>query len=133
MSRPLLLSLCAFAAPVFFCPNISEASEFVFQGQNAALFPGANPSDTTALMNSVHKPSPTSTAPTISPATLIEQSIEGQISSKIYNDIFNGSALSGNFNLGGGNTISYVRAGGYVTITIVSPTSGTTTLTVPDA
>ncbi len=110
----------------------ADASNLVFQGQNAGLFPGANPSDTSVLMNSVEKPTAKSTISSISPATLIEQSIVSQISSKIYNDMFKGSAPSGSYDLGGGNTISYLREGGYITVTITSPGNGTTTLTVLD-
>ncbi|MDR3425162.1 MAG: curli assembly protein CsgF [Alphaproteobacteria bacterium] len=122
----------ATAALACLWANASRASALVFQGQNAALFPNANPSDTAALMNSVVKPtSPTSTT-SINPGTLILQSVESQISSQIYNDIFSGSAASGYYNLGGGNTISYLRANGEITITIVDPSNGTTTLTVPD-
>ena len=112
---------------------VAEASNLTFQGQNAGLFSTANPSDTSVLMNSVAKPVVTSTIPSISPATLIEQSVVSQISSKIYNQIFSGTAASGSYDLGGGNTISYLRSGGYVTINITSPTTGTTTLTVPDS
>ena len=110
----------------------AEASSFIFQGQNAGLFSSANPSDTSVLMNSVSKPVATSTIPTINPATLIEQSVVSQISSKIYNQIFSGTAVSGSYDLGGGNSINYLRSGGYVTINITSPSNGTTTLTVPD-
>lgn len=119
--------------------NSAGAGALVFQGQNAALFPGANPSDTSTLMNSVPKPggangaaaaAAAATAP--SPATLVEQAIESQISSKIYNDIFNSSATSGTFNLGGGNIISFVKTGGNIIITFIDPVHGTTTITVPD-
>ena len=109
---------------------VAEASNLTFQGQNAGLFSTANPSDTSVLMNSVVKPVVTSTP--ISSATMIEQSIISQLSSKIYNDIFKGSAASGSYDLGSGNSISYKRSGGYITVNIISPTNGTTTLTVLD-
>ena len=126
-ARSLWLAVL-FAGP----SPIAYASNLTFQGQNAGLFSGANPSDTSILMNSVVKPTPSSSIPTLSPATLIEQSIVSQISSKIYNDIFKGTAASGYYDLGGGNTISYTRSGGYITVNITSPGSGTTTLTVLD-
>ena len=107
----------------------AEASNLTFQGQNAGLFPTANPSDTSVLMNSVAKPVATSS---ISSATLIEQSIVSQISLKVYNEIFKGTAASGSYDLGGGNSISYKRSGGYITVNITSPSNGTTTLTVLD-
>ena len=107
----------------------AEASIFIFQGQNAGLFSSANPSDTSVLMNSVSKPVVTSS---ISSATLIEQSIVSQISLKIYNEIFKGSAVSGSYDLGGGNSISYKRSSGYITVNLTNPGNGTTTLTVLD-
>jgi len=126
-----LLFFTAFLT--FGCSTNTEASQLVFQGQNAALFPNANPADTAALMNSVHKPSqPASTLPVVSPATLIQQSVQSQISSKIYNDIFTGTSASGFYDLGGGSSIGYTRSGGYITISITNPANGTTTITVPD-
>ncbi len=110
----------------------SEGSPLVFQGQNAGLFSTANPSDITVFMNSVAKPVATSSASSITPATQIQQSIVSQISSRIYNEIFKGSAASGYYDLGGGNSINYVREGGYITVTINSTKNGTTTLTVLD-
>jgi hypothetical protein len=109
------------------------ASELVFQGQNAALFPGANPSDTSALMNSVVKPNaPPATTATLSPSSLILQSVESQLSTEIYNGIFNTSNASGTYNLGGGNSISFVRPGNG-TIQITIDQDGTNTeITVPD-
>ena len=80
-------------------------------------------------MNSVSKPVVTSS---ISSATLIEQSIVSQISLKIYNEIFKGSAVSGSYDLGGGNSISYKRSSGYITVNLTNPGNGTTTLTVLD-
>jgi len=107
----------------------AEASTLTFQGQNAGLFSSANPSDTSMLMNSVAKPAVTSS---ISSATLIEQSIISQISLKIYNEIFKGTAASGSYDLGGGNAISYMRSGGYITVKLTNPGNGTTTLSVLD-
>jgi hypothetical protein len=110
----------------------AEASNLVFQGQNAGLFSTANPAGTAVLMNSVAKPVATSAASSITPATQIQQSIVSQISSRIYNEIFKGSGVSGYYDLGGGNSISYLREGGYITVTINSTKNGTTTLTVLD-
>lgn len=110
----------------------AQASNLTFQGQNAGLFPGANPSDTSVLMNSVAKPAVSPGSYSINPSTLIEQSILSQISSKIYNQIFQGTAASGYYDLGNGSTVSYARSGGYITINITSPTNGTTTISVPD-
>jgi len=112
--------------------SVANASPFTFQGQNSALFPGSNPYGLSSMMNSVTKPEVTSSLSSINPARLIQQSIISQISSKIYNDMFKGSATSGSYDLGGGNAISYLRSDGYITITITSPDNGTTTLTVLD-
>ena len=109
--------------------SVADASNLTFQGQNAGLFSTANPSDTAVLMNSVAKPAVTSS---ISSATLIEQSIISQISLKIYNEIFKGTAASGSYDLGGGNAISYMRSGGYITVKLTNPGNGTTTLSVLD-
>jgi hypothetical protein len=110
----------------------AEASNLIFQGQNAGLFSSANPAGTSVLMNSVAKPVATSASSSISSATLIQQSIVSQLSMKIYNEIFKGSGAAGSYDLGGGNSISYLREGGYITVTIINPKNGTTTLTVLD-
>jgi hypothetical protein len=131
--KRLSLSLLALAALTGFSADGASASELLFTGQNAALFPQANPADTAALMNSVHKPSPdTSSSTAVSASRLIQQSLESRISSKIYNDIFDSAEASGFYDLGNGSTISYVRAGGNITITINDPANGSTVITVPD-
>ncbi len=118
---------------VFACLSpAAEASNLTFQGQNAGLFSTANPAGTSVLMNSVAKPVATSAYSSISSATMIQQSIVSQISVRIYNEIFKGSGASGSYDLGGGNSISYLREGGYITVTITNPANGTTTLTVLD-
>lgn len=110
----------------------AEGSPLIFQGQNAGLFSTANPAGTAVLMNSVTKPVATSAASSISSATLIQQSIVSQLSMRIYNEIFKGSGVSGYYDLGGGNSINYLREGGYITVTIINSKNGTTTLTVLD-
>lgn len=111
------------------------ASTLLFQGQNAAIFPGANPSGQPLLLESVQRPvnpALSSANSALTPASLIEQSVESQISAQIYNQIFNTSNASGSFSLGNGSLINYVRAGGNVEITITDPVNGTTTITIPD-
>ncbi|HEU5048473.1 MAG TPA: hypothetical protein VFT64_11600 [Rickettsiales bacterium] len=101
--------LISAASLALITASSAYASPLVFQGQNAALFPGANPSDTALLMNSVPKPAsdPTSQA-NLTSANLIQSAIESQISSKIYNDIFgSGAASSGSEVLGNGNIIKW--------------------------
>ncbi len=109
-------------------PPAAIASNFTFQGQNAGLFPNANPSDIAILMNSVNKP--TSTPANLTTSALIQESVISQISTKMYNDIFNGTAAAGYYDLGGGSSISFKRSAGYVTLTVVDPINGSTTLTV---
>jgi hypothetical protein len=110
----------------------AEASSLVFTGQNAALFNTANPSDTALLMNSVNKDRAASISNTKQSITeMIQNAVVGQISSKIYNDIFNGTAASGFYDLGNGESVSFIRTATEITITIVSAASGTTVITVP--
>lgn len=127
---------CIVAA-TFLMVSDAAASGLVFQGQNAALFPGANPSDTTMLMNSVPKPAAaasSSQSSAISASALVLQSIEAQISSKVYNDIFGvGARASGTDLLGDGSSISWAPAtdgSGRIVVTIVSPNGTSTTFQV---
>lgn len=121
------------AAAVMMFAGQASASGLTFQGQNAALFPGANPSDTAALMNSVpKKKAPPTPTPGIDPAQLILQSVQSQTSSRIFAQIFNSANASGNYDLGGGSSISFVRIGGNIEITFIDPVHGTTTITLPD-
>ncbi len=111
----------------------AQASSLVFRGQNVALFPYANPSGLSAMMNSVKKRTQASSvSASLSTSALIQHALASQISSRIYQDIFQGTNLSGFYDLGDGNSISYVRGGGYITIEIVSPDNGSTTITLPD-
>ena len=116
------------------CFNPAFASSIIFQGQNAALFSGANPSDTTALMSSVVKPNNpnAASASALSTQSLILQSVESQISTHINNIIFNNANAAGSFNLGNGSLISFVRAAGLLTINLTDPVHGLTTITIPD-
>ncbi len=122
-----LLSLGLFAAG-----SDALAGTLEFHGQNAALFSGANPSDTSAMMSSVTKPTtPSPFSNQTTAASLIVQALESQISSRIYNDIFGGSNTAGSYDLGGGNIISYSKAKNIVTITILDPVNGKTQIQVP--
>ena len=118
----------------------ANASNILFVGQNAGLFPTANPNDTAILMNSVPKKNATASTSngtsglsSYTAATLIENAVASQISNSIYNQIFDKNApATRNFDLGGGNAIHYTREGGYITIDFTSPTTGTTTIVLPD-
>lgn len=113
-------------------PHQAVAGTLEFHGQNAALFPTANPSDTTLMMNSV--PSPSNAAASQQNASnLIQQAVESQISTRIYNDIFNGTATAGSFNLGGGDSISYTRSNGMINLNITDPVNGSTQISLPSS
>lgn len=124
----------------FICHSATaQASSLVFQGQNVGLFPNANPNSVSVLMNSVSKKKATASTTAagsagLNPASMIQNALVSQISTAIYKQIFdvNGPG-SGFYDLGGGNTISYEQntTDQTVTITIVSATTGTTTVIVP--
>ncbi len=92
--------------------TISTASPLVFEGQNAGLFPGANPAAIGILTNSLVKPQ--NTGATVSgnqfstekaEGSLLAQSIFAQQQTEINNQIFNcGTNCQPTFsiNLGGG-------------------------------
>jgi hypothetical protein len=117
-------------------PSIgAQANPISFTGRNAAIFSEANPLNQQLMLESTVRPANpalTSSLSGITPASLILQSVEGQISNKINSEIFNGSNASGFFDLGGGNSINYLRTGGNIVINITDPVHGTTTITVPD-
>jgi|GEM_PF-6175704 len=131
VSISLNIYICLF----FVLGSNAFASPLLFDPKNSAFFSGANSSSTTTLMSSVVRPAnPNSTtASGISSANLIEQGLISQISTKITNDIFSTSNDSGNYDLGNGNTISFVRdiTNATVVITIVNSKTGTTVVTLP--
>ncbi len=126
----LFLCLCSLLA---LNVSVAEASPLTFRGQNAALFPDANPNATAALMNTVVKPTPKpKPATAIDQNRLIIQGLESQITNKIYNDIFDTHNASGSYQLPGGGSISFVRSGGNIEITIIDSSGATSEITVPD-
>jgi hypothetical protein len=132
--RQFLHAAIILALTVFLSID-ARANSITFTGRNAAIFSGANPLDQQLMLESVVRPANpalTSSLGGITPASLILQSVEGQISNQINSEIFNGSNASGFFDLGGGNSISYLRTGGNIVINITDPVHGTTTVTVPD-
>jgi hypothetical protein len=133
--RSIMMGVAGAVAVLCYSPP-SEASTIVFQGKNAGLFPTANPNAVGILMNSVPKKNATEKPKTttgINTATMIQSAVASQISNRIYQDIFNGTAQTGYYDLGDGNSINYARSEGYITITITNPSNGSTTITVPDA
>jgi hypothetical protein len=110
----------------------ASASTILFQGSNPAFFPNANPGAIAQLMDSVRKPTDPATAAAANannPSSIVQQAVESEISSKINDIIFNTNNASGTFNLGGGNEITFSRAGGQLTINVTEP-SGTTQFTL---
>lgn len=129
-----ILAGTAFSLALVCFSGQASASNILFEGSNPAFFPSANPNAITQLMNSVRRPTDPSTlaaATANSPAALVQQAVESQISAKINDIIFNTSNASGSFNLGGGNLINFSRSGGFLTINITQP-SGTTQFTLSD-
>lgn len=114
----------AAAALIIFTAGYASANPLVFQGQNAAIFPGANPSDTTLMMSSTPKParSSTTSATSLSSSAYIVQTLEAQLSNKIYNDIFgSGASPNGSHVLPDGTIISWATVAGVVQITEKKP------------
>ena len=116
--------------------NNAAASTLVFTGQNAALFNTANPNDTSTLMNSVVKPNNPNggSGSALSGSNFIIQSLESQIITRDYNQIFNTAGGQGGSFIVGNTTVTYdngVTNPGFFTITIT--TGGkSTTITVPN-
>lgn len=111
------------------------ASTLLFEGKNPALFSGANPAGFSSIMSSVLRPSDPSMdslAELSSPAALIQRAVASQISTEINNQIFDTNNPSGSYDLGDGNLISFIRSDGNVIITITSPITGITVITLPD-
>ncbi|NTV67091.1 MAG: hypothetical protein HGB06_05300 [Chlorobaculum sp.] len=131
-----LIRIIAVYLTVIFCQLPSAgASPLVFQGQNAGLFPSANPNSTAILMNSVPKKNATaSTTPStgLNTSMLIQNAIISNMNMKITEAIFGDDHLSGNFDLGNGNSISYLHSDGNIIVTIINPNTGTTTIVVPE-
>jgi len=116
----------ALSAPVF-------SSEIIFEGKNPGIFSSAPPNGISALMNSVVRPEdPAIDAGALDPAELIQRGILSKVSTEINDQIFDVNNASGSYDLGGGNLVSFIRAGGDLIITIVNVQTGTTVITLPD-
>jgi hypothetical protein len=128
-------ALISALAAVVCCAVPAQASSLVFQPHNSAIFADANPGNSAALMSGVDRPKDprqSAAASGLTPAAIVQQSVLGQISANINQQIFKGGHASGSFDLGGGNLISYTRAGGNVIINVTDPRTGTTVITLPD-
>lgn len=127
------------AAAALFCSTASAsfASPLVFEGNNAALFNSAPPSGQSLMLLSTNKskndPRTGSTTPTTTdPGELVQQSVLNALSNDITQQILSSTNASGTFDLGNGRTISYIRSGGNITVTIFDPAKGPTVITIPD-
>ncbi len=119
------LGLCAAA----------QAATINYQPQNPAIFSDAPSAGGAALLASAVRPKDPDQAALgagLTPAEIVQQSVLGQISANINDQIFHGGQASGNFDLGGGNLISYTRVGGNIIIHVTDPHTGTTVITLPD-
>ena len=109
----------------------ARASEQVYQGQNPAIFAGANPANAGVLLEGVVKPNnPNAAASTagLTASSVVEQSVLAQASQQINNQIFNSTpGQSGTFQLGDGSSISYQNVLGVISLT-VTDSHGVTTI-----
>jgi len=122
--------LLASAAGLLAQTGVASAGPLVFQGQNAALFPGANPNDTALLLQGIPKPvaSPP-VQPKLDISQLVQQSVVSQISNNIYSQI-TGTA-SGTATLSDGSSFSWATIGNTKSIIYTAPDGSTTTIVIP--
>jgi len=123
-SKPHIIALMT----VFLGVGTANASPLVFQGQNAGLFPTANPNDTTSLMSSVVRPNQVnnSSATPLTAAYVTEQAVLSQAANNVVSAIFGGSAPVGilqTIPIGGGEYITYINNGNG-TVTVNLPNGG---------
>lgn len=113
------------------------ASQMVYTPVNPTFQPGNQLSGSTLLSvaEAQKKRESISTSLTDrSIAETVKASLLSRISSNIYNQIFcsgAGCLASGNFDLGDGNLISFVKTGSDVSITILNPDGSSTVISVP--
>ncbi|NBO18779.1 MAG: hypothetical protein EBV03_06060 [Proteobacteria bacterium] len=124
---PLILFLSLFSAD-------AQAGVLLFQPQNPAVFAGANPGGNAALLASTVRPKDPRTtsfgANSLNVGLLVQQSVVGQISSKINDQIFNSApGAFGSFPISGYN-IQYVNNGGVLTVTFTDANGATTSVTL---
>ncbi len=114
------------------------ASPLVFEGNNPALFNTAPPNGQALMLLSTNKPkndphnSGDGTATTGDSGELVQQSVINALSNEIQQQILDSDNASGTFDLGNSRTISYIRTGGNIIITIFDPAKGPTVITIPD-
>lgn len=134
-----ILSVTALISTAFMAYKapVAQASNLVFVGQNAGLFPNANPNDTSILMNSVSRKNATASSQSITQQNmtqLVQNAVIAQLSNNIYADIAKYKSTNPRtVDLGNYNSITYVydSINNNVNITLTNPATGTTTITVP--
>lgn len=117
-----------------FIAHTAMAAPILFRPQNPAIFANAPINGNAALLSSVVRPDdPNVRAPSsaLNPGRIVQQSVLGQVSSRINDQIFGGSELTGTFDLGDGSSIAYDRTGGILIINVIDPASGQTTISLP--
>lgn len=116
--------------------GVASASSLVFEPKNNAIFADAPPGAREAMLASVDRPSDKNAASSVpgqlSPGYVIQQSVLGQVTAQINDEIFNGTDAAGSFPLGNGSNISYTRTVSDLIITFTDPVNGVTTITLPN-
>ncbi len=133
MTVAMLSATSAYAAPISWSgpaglsvlngsnPNSqSVMSSTILAPQNTLLQTQSSKKQSDAANNAAANPNSNSTA------LLIQQQVESSIASQISSSITgaNGSASSGLFDLGNGQSISYNRGASTTTVSIINPSSG---------
>ncbi len=130
----------SFFAAALLCSAACDsfASPIMFEGNNPALFNTAPPNGQALMLLSTNKSKNDPhnkgdhTTPTGDSGELVQQSVLNALSNEIQQQILNSSNASGTFDLGNSRTISYIRTGGNIIITIFDPAKGPTVITIPD-
>ena len=126
----------AVLATVCFISISAQAGSLIYQPMNNAIFPDAPGGGNAALLASAQRPQDPSAGGIgggLTDSEILRQSILGQASSAINQEIFQGNAASGGpFALGNGSTVEYTRAGGFVTVIFRDAGGRVTQITVPD-
>lgn len=126
--------LCLFGAT-----GAGHASPLVFEGNNSAIFNTAPPSGQSQMLlstnkskNDPHNKAGSPAFTTADSSEIVQQSVLNALSNEIKQQILDSTNASGTFDLGNSRTISYVRSGGNITVTIFDPAKGPTVITLPD-
>jgi curli production assembly/transport component CsgF len=136
MRRSVMLGAAAAAAAVIGGAHAACAQQLVYQPINPAF--GGNPGNTTQLEADAAAQNPfkpVAKTQNLTQSQLFAQQLQSELLSSLANQvaesIFGPNAQpSGTFSFGG-ETVSFVRSLGEVTITITDPTGSVTVITLP--